>query len=378
MPSQDTGWAAYGMTEGRGRMARGGRRDGGTRGSRVVRATDRRTPEGPATLATVAARAGVSRQTVSNAINNPALLAEDTLAKVERAIADLGYSPNLAARTLRTRTTRLIGLPFEPAQEGTANALMDRFVHTLVEATREMGYHVLLFASDPTDSERGYARMLRSTAVDAFVVTDTYRGDPQVEYLQQRGALFVAFGRPWDQAEAIHPWVDVDGAAGVAQATSHLADRGHEVIAWLGWTADQPIGEDRRAGWMGTMRARGLSTTRLSVRGDGTMEYGRRATHALIDARKPTALVCVSDTVAMGAMRALHERGLVAGRDVAVVGFDDSQVAQTVSPALTSVRQPLEEVALGIGERLEKLLNHRPIEEPGLLLQPTLVVRETS
>src|SRR5690606_939718 len=128
-----------------------------------------------------------------NAINNPALLAEDTLAKVERAIADLGYSPNLAARTLRTRTTRLIGLPFEPAQEGTANALMDRFVHTLVEATREMGYHVLLFASDPEEAEVGYERMLRSTAVDAFVVTDTYRGHPQVDYLQQRGALFVAF-----------------------------------------------------------------------------------------------------------------------------------------------------------------------------------------
>jgi len=330
----------------------------------------------------VAARAGVSRQTVSNAINNPALLAEDTLAKVERAIADLGYSPNLAARTLRTRTTRLIGLPFEPAQEGTANALMDRFVHTLVEATREMGYHVLLFASDPEEAEVGYERMLRSTAVDAFVVTDTYRGHPQVDYLQQRGALFVAFGRPWshddDGEPPTHPWVDVDGAAGVAQATHHLIDRGHEVIAWLGWTADQPIGEDRRAGWMSAMRGRGLSTTRLSVRGDGTMEYGRRATHALIDARRPTGLVCVSDTVAMGAMRALHERGLVAGRDIAVTGFDDSQVAQTVSPGLTSVRQPLEEVARALAHRLELLLGHRPVEEPGLLLQPTLVVRESS
>src|SRR5690606_7706230 len=242
---------------------------------------------------------------------------------------------------LRARTTRLIGWPFEPAEWGTANALMDRFVHTLVEATREMGYHVLLFASDPEEAEVGYERMLRSTAVDAFVVTDTYRGHPQVDYLQQRGALFVAFGRPWshddDGEPPTHPWVDVDGAAGVAQATHHLIDRGHEVIAWLGWTADQPIGEDRRAGWMSAMRGRGLSTTRLSVRGDGTMEYGRRATHALIDARRPTGLVCVSDTVAMGAMRALHERGLVAGRDIAVTGFDDSQVAQTVSPGLTSV-----------------------------------------
>lgn len=330
------------------------------------------------TLATVAARAGVSRQTVSNAINNPALLAEETLAKVERAIADLGYSPNLAARSLRTRATRLIGLPFEPAQEGTANALMDRFVHTLVESTREIGYHVLLFAADADEAEQGYERMLRSTAVDAFVVTETYRGSPQVEYLQRRGALFVAFGRPWDAPGATHPWVDVDGAAGAALATAHLADRGHEVIAWLGWTTDQPIGEDRRSGWMRTMRERGLDTTRLSARGDGTLEYGRRATHALLDARKPTGLVCASDTIAMGALRALHERGVTPGRDIAVVGFDDSLAAQVASPGLSSVRQPLEDIALGVVERLELLLGHRPIEEPGLLLQPTLVVRDTS
>jgi len=334
--------------------------------------------DGAPTLATVAARAGVSRQTVSNAINNPALLAPETLTKVEQAITDLGYSPNLAARTLRTRATRLIGLAFEPAQEGTANALMDRFTHTLVEATREMGYHVLLFAADPDDPERGYERMLRSTAVDAFVVTDTYRGNPPMAYLQRRGALAVAFGRPWDEPDATHPWVDVDGAAGAALATAHLADRGHEVIAWLGWTAEQPIGEDRRSGWMGTMRERGLATTRLSVRGDGTMEYGRRATHALLDARRPTGLVCVSDTVAMGALRALHERGLRPGQDIAVVGFDDSQVAQTVSPGLTSVRQPLEDVALAVAHRLERLLTRREITDPGLLLQPVLVERETS
>src|SRR3954464_8094384 len=87
------------------------------------------------TLATVAERAGVSRQTVSNALNNPELLRDDTLERVQAAIAELGYTPNRAARQLRTRASHMFGLRFEPAEEGTSNALMDRFVHTLLQTT---------------------------------------------------------------------------------------------------------------------------------------------------------------------------------------------------------------------------------------------------
>src|SRR4051812_39325437 len=109
--------------------------------------------ESAPTLATVAEAAGVSRQTVSNALNSPELLRPDTLARVQEAIEALGYSPNRAARSLRTRTSHLIGLRVDPAVEDSANALMDRFVHSLVESTMVAGYHVLLFtaAADRTD-----------------------------------------------------------------------------------------------------------------------------------------------------------------------------------------------------------------------------------
>ena len=135
-------------------------------------------PVSPPTLADVAERAGVSRQTVSNAVNNPDLLRPNTLERVREAIEEMGYSPNRAARNLRTRSSQLIGLRVLPAQEGTANAMMDRFVHTLVDTSAEAGYHVLLFAADNDDPVGGYDHLLRSTAVDAFVVTDTYLGNP--------------------------------------------------------------------------------------------------------------------------------------------------------------------------------------------------------
>jgi DNA-binding LacI/PurR family transcriptional regulator len=337
-----------------------------------------RVPTLPPTLADVAERAGVSRQTVSNAVNNPDLLRADTLSRVQEAIDELGYSPNRAARNLRTRTSHLVGLRFTPAQEGTANATMDRFVHALVEASTDAGYHVLLFPGDPEDPLAGYDDLLRSTAVDAFIATDTYLGNPQASWLESRRAPFVAFGRPWENPDAAHPWVDVDGAAGTELATNHLLDRGHQRIAWIGWRKDSWIGEDRRSGWSRALRARGLATTGLASRVEDTVASGREASAVLLDEAAPTAFVCASDTLALGVLHTLEERGLTPGRDIAVVGFDDSQVAQVVPRGLTSVRQPLEQVAVEIVRALEGLLGHPPEVGPGVLLRPTLALRGSS
>ncbi len=341
---------------------------------------------GPPTLTTVAAAAGVSRQTVSNALNSPELLRPETLQRVQEVIATLGYSPNRAARSLRTRASHLIGLRIEPALEDSANALMDRFLHSLVESTGEVGYHVLLFTGSapesdivvPADALEGYSELLRSAAVDAFIVTDTYRGNPQAAFLRERDVPVVAFGRPWDDPRARHPWVDVDGRAGVQLVVDHLVERGHQRIAWVGWQRGSFIGEDRRSGWTDQMHAHDLPTSRLSARGEDSVDFGRRAAHALLDTEGPTAFACASDTLAMGVRRALPERGRAPGRDLAVVGFDDSLAAQVCTPGLTSVRQPLEEVAVEIVQCLEDLLAHRPVARCGRTLPPTLSVRGTS
>ncbi len=339
-------------------------------------------PRPPATLADVAERAGVSRQTVSNAINNPDLLRADTLARVQEAIESLGYTPNQAARHLRTRSSRLIGLRLTPAQEFTANMAMDRFVRALVEAARDAGYHVLLFSGGPVaegevpDPLGGYDDLLRSTAVDAFVVTDTYLGNPQTVELSRRRAPFVAFGRPWDDPDATHPWVDVDGAAGTEAATDHVRAQGHHRIAWLGWEPGSRIGEDRRSGWYRAMTAHGLPTAGLEAAVPDTVDAGREAAAALLGSAAPTAFVCASDTLAVGALHALAERGVVPGREVAVVGFDDSQVAQVMG--LTSVRQPLEQVALALVGALTDLLAPSGTGVGEVLLAPTLAIRRTS
>ncbi|WP_246060519.1 LacI family DNA-binding transcriptional regulator [Nocardioides dongxiaopingii] len=337
-----------------------------------------RMPVAAPTLADVAESAGVSRQTVSNAVNNPDLLRPDTLLRVQEAIAELGYVPNRAARNLRTRASHLVGLRLSPVLEGNATAVGDRFVHSLVWTSREAGYHVLLFSGEGHAAIDGYEDLLRSTAVDAFVVTDTYLGNPQATWLRERRAPFVAFGRPWDDPDARHPWVDVDGAAGTEMATRHLLDKGHTRVAWIGWRKDSFIGEDRRSGWSRALHERGLSTTGMASRVEDTVSSGREASAVLLDEARPSAFVCASDTLAMGVLHTLAERGLQPGRDIAVAGFDDSQVAQVVHPGLTSVRQPLEEVAVAVVRSLEDLLATPSYVGEGLLLTPSLTVRPST
>ena len=332
----------------------------------------------PPTLTTVADEAGVSRQTVSNALNNPDLLRPETLQRVQSVIDRLGYSPNRAARQLRTRSSHLIGLRFEPAEEGTSNALMDRFLHSLVEAASRTGHHVLLFSGDPDDPLDGYDDLLRSTAVDAFVVTDTYAGTPQSGFLQERGAPFVTFGRPWDDPDADHAWIDVDGAHGARIATEHLLEQGHRRIAWLGWERTSRIGQDRRRGWEAAMRAAGVDVIGLGVRLTDNVDAARMATHALLEDPTITGFVCASDTLGIGVLHACAERGLQPGPDIGVVGFDDSLPAQVVWPGLTSVRQPLEQVAVEVVRILHTVLAHKPLTDKGRMLQPELVVRRSS
>lgn len=330
------------------------------------------------TLASVAERAGVSRQTVSNALNNPELLREDTLARVQAVIDEVGYTPNRAARQLRTRSSHMIGLRFEPAQEGTSNALMDRFVHTLVEATARTGHHIVLFSGDPADPLDGYDDLLKATAVDAFVITDTYAGTPQADLLRRVGAPFVTFGRPWDDPTAQHPWVDVDGARGAELATEHLLVAGHPRVAWLGWERASRIGEDRRSGWQRAMAAAGADTAGLGVRITDNLDAARLAAHELLEDPSITGFACVSDTIGIGVLHALAERGLRPGADVGVVGFDDSLGAQVTWPGLTSVRQPLEQVAIEIVDLVHTVLSHKAVDRPARMLEPSLVVRRST
>ena len=176
--------------------------------------------------------------------------------------------------------------------------------------------------------------------------------------------------------------MDVDGAAGIRLATEHLIARGHRRIGALAWPADSRVGNDRLEGYLAAHRSAGLSPEPgLIARGQGTADFARQAAAQWLardEARRPTAVVAFNDTMAVGAMQASLARGLAVGPDLAVVGFDDSPLAQYASPPLTSVRQPIREVGRKCVEMLVALLEGITLSVRHALLMPELIVRESS
>lgn len=352
------------------------------------RAADARAPR--VTIRAVAEHAGVSRQTVSNALNAPDRLSPGTLERVRRSVASLGYRPDHAARALTSRRSGLIGIRVGATAHRTA-AHPDRLLHELVAAARPHGYRFLAFDApygDDAAEIAAYDELLAAGDVDAVVVADTHPGDRRPSWLADRGAAFVAHGQPWGDPDARHAWVDVDGALGVRLAVEHLRARGHRRIGFVGWPADGAGGDARRAAWLAATGGAagdtgpGGATAAEAVAAADDPEAAAAAVAALLaePGELPTALVCASDALALGALAAVAEAGATPGRDVAITGYDDSDLAAFARPGLTSVRQPIRLVAQTLVEQvLDRLgvdLGHRPA--PAGLVPPELVVRASS
>ncbi|MER6177024.1 LacI family DNA-binding transcriptional regulator [Streptosporangium sp. NPDC001681] len=371
------------------------------------------------TITDVARRAGVSRQTVSNVLNSPELVREETRDRVREAIETLGYRASQAARQMRTGRSRLIATRIEPDRDGINGSVLDRFLHGLTASAARAGYRILLYAAGDERSEIDtFDDLVGSHEPDAFVLTSTYHGDGRPAWLRERRLPFVTFGRPWGNAggasggeaagDPEHPWVDVDGAAGTAAATRHLLDAGHRRIGFLGWPPGSGVGDDRRSGWTRALVGAGIDPAGLDQATDDGVADGEKAARDLLRAEQPiTALVCASDSLALGALHAVRSltasgqltasgrltaegRLTVAGQaggeeglPVRVIGFDDTPVAKAVG--LSSVSQPLAEAAAGCVGLLTRLFDPPSPDDPEaggprthVLLQPSLVLRQSS
>lgn len=329
------------------------------------------------TIASVAARASVSRQTVSNVLNAPDRVRATTRRRVEAAIEAIGYRPNKSAQTLRLRRSNLIAVGLRSVAQ---NSVLDSFLHALEAGAGRLGYRLLL-AGGMTDQEEieNYDELRSDWDITGVVLAGTDLSDRRPPWLLQEGLPFVTFGRNW-KSPSEHAWVDVDGASGTREATFHLLERGHRRIAFVGWPDSSGVGEDRRSGWEQAWRAAGAPNGDLLRQTSEGLEEGRRACASVLAAGDPpTAFCCVSDILALGVWTELTARGLEPGRHTAVVGFDDSPPAQAIG--MSTVAQPIPDVAHAILDILRDLVV-RPSEEPTtprqVLLAPRLVVRRTS
>lgn len=299
------------------------------------------------TLEAVAERAGVSRATASRVVNGGSGVREALAEKVRRAVDELGYVPNQAARSLVTRRTGAVAvIVAEPETKVFANPF---FAQQLLGISRELTAHdtqlVLLLVEGTADYDR-IGRYLGGGHVDGALLFSLHAEDPLPAITRRVGLPTVFGGRPgWPGAEGDRSllYVDSDNRGGAREAVRHLLSLGRRHIATISGPLDQTASVDRLDGYYDILMD---ADPRLVVEGDYTEAGGARAMAALIEkVPEVDAVFVASDVMAAGALRVLREAGRRVPDDVAVIGFDDiASVAELTDPPLTTVRQEIEEM----------------------------------
>jgi DNA-binding LacI/PurR family transcriptional regulator len=323
----------------------------------------------------VARLAGVSVQTVSVVVNDKATVAPETRNRILAAIEELGYRPQAVARSLRTGTTRTIGLMVADI----TNPFFARMADAVEDHAHAAGYNLILYNthSDP-EREQTYLQIAAQRWVDGMLfvtTTDMLRG---LRALQATGIPVVAIDRIPDDYDG--PYVILDNGTTGRLAAKHLLDLGHRDLVHICGPLDLRLSVERLESFEGMVRERGW-TPIPHVIGDASWscESGYQAMRALLTCeRRPTAVFAANDRLAIGAMRAIVEAGLRIPEDVSVIGVDDIELAAYQAPPLTTIRQNLRDVATLATRILLDLVRGTDNRQTKVVFEPELIVRQST
>jgi len=298
-----------------------------------------------ATLDDVARLAGVSRATASRAINGGSRVSAKAAEAVAVAVATLGYTPNPAARSLVTRRTDSVAMVIPEADERVfADPFFARTLRIVTRALSSRDLQVVLLIARPGEEEDRMLRYLRGGHIDGAIVVSSHRSDLLADHVADLGLPAAFVGRPWTGAHRVS-YADTDNFAGAREVTQVLIDRGCRRIGTITGPADMSAGADRVAGWRAALDAAGLAADAV-VEGDFTEDGGEAACEILLGSHPDIdGLMVASDLMAAGALRTLDRAGRRVPDDIAVVGYDDLGIAERTTPPLTTVKNPIGDMA---------------------------------
>ena len=328
----------------------------------------------------IAKAAGVSHSTVSRALADSPLVSTVTKARVQQLAFEMGYSPDAQARSLVMGRTQSIGV--------VVTTITDPFIAEIVQAVEhtahDWGYTVIL-ATSSAEPEREIAavKMLRSKRVDGVIVTSSRVGALYQEHLERLRAPVVLVNSHREQSGPYTFSVSVDNRHGGYLATRHLIELGRRRIAYVTGPADHSDDLARLAGYRDALLLADLPfDPLLTVPGSGRVDGGEGARPRLLSIEdRPTAAFCYNDMTAIGLIRAARREGLQVPGDLAVVGFDDIPFASYVSPSLTTVAQPVQDIGKRAMEMVRDLLQvseSANCEISNVLVRGVLVIREST
>jgi LacI family transcriptional regulator len=329
------------------------------------------------TLKTIADESGFSVTTVSRALAGYDDVNEETRRRIVEIADRLGYQPNLMARQLRSQQTRTVGMVI-PLTPYFSDPFFMELLSGVGRQAAEHGYDLRLSAQIPGQEElNAYRRMVAGRQVDGVVIARVRYHDPRIAYLQEAQHPFVVFGRgePND-----YPYIDVDSTTGIRWLVEHFVDYGHRKIAMILSPRDLMFTTLRLKGYRDTLAARGLPFRKDYIQeGDLSQRSGLAAADHLLQLNDPpTAIIACNDMMALGTMTAIQRHGLRAGLDIAVAGFDDIPAALDAEPQLTTIRQPIYRIGRQLVDMLVSLMQHDPLDNPQILMEPELIIRGSS
>ncbi|MEO0357018.1 MAG: LacI family DNA-binding transcriptional regulator [Pseudomonadota bacterium] len=309
-------------------------------------------------LKSVAAHLGLTVSTVSRALNNYSDINAETRERVKRAADELGYRPNQNARRLSIGTSETVCY-LMPRQIGAnAQPFVAQLLAGLGEALNKRNWDLLVSQADASVGDlAGIERLVRSGRVAGLVISRPLKNDPRIKLLQELDCPFVVHGRT-AQSEG-YAWYDVDGEDAFVTATNHLAQLGHRRIGFITAPLQFQFSQERMDGFYRGLKHNGLPIYPELVQiAEFSDEGGSAAAGLLMDLpNPPTALLCVTDMMALGALEALHARGIVPGQDVTVIGYDGLHFGKHSNPPLTTMAQPQAHAGRRLGDILLSIID---------------------
>jgi LacI family transcriptional regulator len=331
------------------------------------------------TLKNIAARVGKSVTTVSRALAGYDDVSEATRKQVRQVALELGYEPNIIARQLQKQRTDTIALILPTFGPRFSDPFFSEFLAGVGNEAARNGFDLLVSTCAPGDEEEeAYLKHIRSRRVDGFVIVRTRRRDGRIAILQAYNYPFAVFGRV--EGGNDFPLVDENSELGLKLVVGHLVELGHTRLACIAAPAELMLAHYRLQGFLAGLAQHSLpADPELIIEGDLTQQSGRLVGERLLDLPKPpTAIVACNDLMALGAMSAAQKRGFIVGQDVSIAGFDDIPPAEHAHPSLTTVHQPIYRIGAMVCRMLIKIINGESLAERQTILEPSLVVRQST
>lgn len=330
------------------------------------------------TMDDIAAKAGVSKMTVSRVINNHPFVSKKTADNINRVMKELDYHPNLIAQSLSSQKAMTIGVIIPKTTQLFLDNYIAQVLSGITDIAQQKNYRILLMPFDPNDvTGNYYISLVKSRLIDGIILLKTKIDDPFIDDLAEFGFPFILVNNK--RIDKKVSFIDSENVKGAKQAVNYLYSKGHKKIAFIAGSMDETNAKDRFIGYKEALKSLGLPFHQnYVVYGEFCKDKAYKEVGKLLELKnRPTAIFSSDDYMAIGAIEKIKNAGLSVPNDIAIVGFDDIEIGSFTQPSLTTIQQPMYQIGKQSFENLLLLMNNKKKAPIRIMLKTELIIRDS-